>query len=230
VRAVLLGAGYGTRLGSLTTTVPKILVEIGGEPLLGRQLRYLAGQGVDEVALNVHHHAVKVQEYLTRVSPPLPVHLFPEEELLGTAGALLPMRALLTEPFVVLYGDVVTDMDLRDLHRSLRGMATLSYYVSAATEGKGLLELDDEGRVTSFVEKPDPPRARGAISAGMYAIHPDLLSRIPTRSDFGYDVWPTLLVNGTLFGYRTDAYVIDIGSLDALRRVEVDIQRGAFAW
>jgi NDP-sugar pyrophosphorylase family protein len=230
VKAVLLGAGFGTRLAPLTAATPKILVPIAGEPLLGHQLRYLARHGVTELALNVHHLGEQVREYLNAHEWPLQVRLFPEEELLGTAGALLPMRSFLTETFVLLYGDVVTDMDVGDLLRHLRGVATLSYYVSAETEGKGVLELEDTGRVAAFVEKPPSTDAAHAINAGVYALDPAILDLIPERGDFGHDVWPTVLRTGGLYGHRTDAYLADIGSIEMLRKVEHDVQRGTLEW
>jgi mannose-1-phosphate guanylyltransferase len=231
VKAVLLGAGYGTRLAPLTAIVPKILVPVAGEPLLARQLRYLAAQGVSETALNVHHLAPVVEEYLATMRPPLPVRLFSEEELLGTAGALLPMRSLLYDAsFVVLYGDVVTDMNLGELRRCLRGTATLSYYVSTETEGKGVLEVEEDGRIVGFVEKPAVNGSARPINAGVYALDPSILDLIPERGDFGYDVWPRLLRTGSLYGHRTTAYVADVGSLEALGRVENDVRRGALQW
>jgi NDP-sugar pyrophosphorylase family protein len=230
MKAVLLGAGYGTRLAPLTETCPKILVPVVGEPLLGHQIRYLARQGVSELAVNVHYLGQQVRDYLRTTSWPLQVRLFPEEELLGTAGALLPMRSFLTEPFVLLYGDVVTNMDLCDLLRDLRDVATLSYYVSVDTEYKGVLELDDTGRVVAFVEKPATTEAACAINAGVYALDPAILDLIPERGDFGVDVWPTLLRTGRLHGHHTDAYVADIGSIEMLRQVEDDVRRGALEW
>jgi NDP-sugar pyrophosphorylase family protein len=230
VKAVVLAAGRGTRLAPLTARVPKILVEVAGEPLLTRQLRYLAAQGVTEVAMNVHHLAEHVRDYLDTADLPVPVHVFEEADLLGTAGALLPMRPLLTEPFVLLYGDVVTDMDLGELHERLRGVATLSYYMSTETEGKGVLELDETGRVVAFVEKPSGALGEGAINAGVYALRPEIVGLIPPSGDFGYDVWPELLQQGELYGHRVDAYVADIGSLDALRQVEDDVREGILTW
>lgn len=230
MKAVLLGAGYGTRLAHLTTNCPKILVPVAGEPLLGHQLRYLARQGVSEVALNVHHLGQQVRDYLATSSWPVQVRLFPEEELLGTAGALLPMRSFLTEPFVLLYGDVVTNMDLGALLRHLRDVATLSYYLSVDTKDKGVLELDDTGRVVAFVEKPSETEAAHAINAGVYALDPAILDLIPERGDFGLDVWPTVLRTGRVHGHHTEAYVADIGSIEMLRKVEDDVQRGVLAW
>jgi NDP-sugar pyrophosphorylase family protein len=214
----------------LTRRIPKILVEIAGEPLLGRQLRYLAEHGVTDVAVNVHHLRDRVRAYLATNASPVRVHVFEEPDLLGTAGALLPMRSLLTEPFVLLYGDVVTDMDISALGRKLRGMATLSYYVSTITEGKGVLRLDDDQRVVAFVEKPASLGGVGAINAGIYSLDPQVLERIPERGDFGFDVWPGLLEEGLVYGHRVDGYVADVGSVDALRRVDADAREHVFAW
>lgn len=230
MKAVLLAAGHGTRLAPLTDHVPKILVEIAGEPLLARQLRYLAAQGMTDVAINLHHLAEQVRGFLAAADVPLSVHVFDEPELLGTAGALGPMRAFLDEPFVLLYGDVVTDLDLRELYRARRGTATLVYYVSTNIEGKGIIDLDAAGRVTGFVEKPESVSLPAPINAGIHVLEPAVLDLVPERGDFGYDVWPALVADGALFGYGTRSYVADIGSIEMLRQVEGDIRAGAVAW
>jgi NDP-sugar pyrophosphorylase family protein len=178
----------------------------------------------------VHHFEQQVRDYLATRSLPVQVCLFAEEELLGTAGALLPMRSFLTEPFVLLYGDVVTNMDLGALLRHLRDVATLSYYLSVDTKDKGVLELDNTGRVVAFVEKPSATEAAHAINAGAYALDPAILDLIPERGDFGHDVWPAVLPTGRLHGHRTDAYVTDIGSIEMLRKVEGDVHRGVLEW
>ena len=112
MRAVLLAAGLGTRLAASTGDRPKILVDVGGRPLLDRQLHYLAAAGVAEVVVNLHHQAELVRSYLASRRWPVVVRTSHEPELLGTAGALLPVRELLDARFVVLYGDVLTDVPL----------------------------------------------------------------------------------------------------------------------
>jgi mannose-1-phosphate guanylyltransferase len=234
MKAVLLAAGLGTRLAPLTDSTPKILASIGGRPLLEHQLAYLEQGGVTEVAVNVHHHAQEVIRFLESSKTALGVRVSHEPRLLGTAGALLPMRDFLTEPFLVLYGDVVTDADLADFmerHLSLGGVATLTYYRSTETEGKGLVSLDGDGRVTSFAEKPETSES-SCVSAGLYALSPEALAFVrPDRPDFGHDVWPAMLAEGaTVHGYELHGYLRDVGSAEALEAANRDLVAGAIAW
>jgi NDP-sugar pyrophosphorylase family protein len=231
MKAVLLGAGKGTRLAPLTDSIPKILAPLGNRPLLDHQLDYLAANGVSEVAVNVHHHADQLLAALERHTPPPATRASYEPELLGTAGALLPLRDFLTEPFLVVYGDVVTDADLGALmarHRELDGIATLAYYRSDDTAGKGLLELAPDGRVTAFVEKPSDART-GCVNAGLYALDPAILDLVgPAPSDFGHDVWPRALAAGhRLYGHELSAYLRDVGSPDALAAADAELVEGA---
>jgi NDP-sugar pyrophosphorylase family protein len=234
VKAVLLAAGLGTRLASLTVSVPKILVPVAGEPLLAHQLRYLAANGVTEAAINVHHLADQVESYLEGVNPPLDIRIYREALIRGTAGAIFPMRDFLTERFVLLYGDVVTDADLRRLQREARGTATLAYYVSSDVRDKGVIEVDRDEKVVRFVEKPPHGGAgdrAGCVNAGLYSLDPRIFDVVPEVGDFGYDVWPRLLDTGqAIYGHKLDGYLLDMGSPDAHRRLETDIREGAIRW
>src|SRR5688500_16793312 len=116
MNAMILAAGRGTRLGDLGRAIPKVLVEVGGEPLLARHLRYLEGQGVRRVVLNVHHLASQVRAWVHEYPGPLDVICVEEPELLGTAGSVRnALDHLLPGPFLVLYGDVLFDADLSGL-------------------------------------------------------------------------------------------------------------------
>jgi mannose-1-phosphate guanylyltransferase len=234
VKAVLLAAGLGTRLAPLTDSIPKILAPLGGRPLLEHQLAYLEQGGVTEVAINVHHHAEEVIRFLDSAETGLAVRVSHEPRLLGTAGALLPLRDFLTEPFLVLYGDVVTDLDLGDFmerHLRLAGVATLTYYRSTETAGKGLVSLGADGRVTSFAEKPETTDG-SCVSAGLYALSPEALAFVrPDRPDFGHDVWPAMLAEGAaVYGYELHGYIRDVGSAEALEAANRDLVTGAIAW
>lgn len=234
MRAVILAAGPGTRLAPITDVVPKILAPLGGRPLLGHQLAYLARQGVGEVAVNVHHHAEAVREFLDGVDLPVPVRVSVEPELLGTAGALDPLRDFISGPTVVLYGDVLTDADLETLvaaHTDYGAAATLTYYVSSSLGEKGFMELDDDQRVHAFVEKSDSPPKAGYVNAGLYVVSPVVLDYVRPGFDFGHDVWPEMLAAGEpLYGHPLDGYVRDIGSPDALERAAADLADGVLHW
>jgi mannose-1-phosphate guanylyltransferase len=218
LKAVLLAAGLGTRMRRAFGDVPKILAPFGGRTLLDHQLDYLAGQGVDEVAINLHHHAELVTSHLAGRR----VRVSVEDELLGTAGALVPLADFLDGPFVVLYGDVVTDLDLSELR--LQGLATLACYRSAELEGKGVLDVDDQLRVRSFVEKGER-RSEGLVNAGIHVLDPSILDYVPAApADFGHDVWPRAIAAGaTIVAAPVEAYFKDVGTPEALAEAERDL-------
>lgn len=236
MKAMLLAAGRGTRLAPLTDTTPKILAPFGERPLLVHQLEYLQRGGVSEIALNVHHHADQVLACLDALRPDVSVRVSHERELLGTAGALAPLRDFFTEPAIVLYGDVVTDASLAELmdeHCHHDPLATLAVYPARRSLGKGVVRLADEtGRIDAFVEKPADVAAETLINAGLYVIAPELLELLgPGASDFGHDVWPRVLAAGhTLRASVLDAYVRDIGSPSQLAAAADDLSAGALAW
>lgn len=236
VKALLLAAGRGTRLAPLTDSVPKILAPFGGRPLLAYQLEYLRRGGVSEIAVNVHHHADQVIACLQELDVGVPVTVSQERELLGTAGALLPLRAFFTEPTIILYGDVVTSASLADLiqeHLRHDPLATLAVYPSRQVTGKGIVRLDACGRIEAFEEKPDPAPAQALVNAGLYVISPDVLGLLgPGESDFGREVWPRALALGyPLRASMLDrAYLRDIGSPAALAAAAEDLVAGAISW
>jgi mannose-1-phosphate guanylyltransferase len=236
MKAMLLAAGRGTRLAPLTDSTPKILAPFGERPLLEHQLEYLQRSGVSEIALNVHHHADRVLACLDALRLQVPVRVSHERELLGTAGALLPLRDFFTEPVIVLYGDVVTNASLAELmdeHRRHNPLATLAVYPSKEIAGKGVVCLADEtGRIGAFVEKPESASAEALINAGLYVVAPGVLELLgPGESDFGRDVWPRALAAGrTLRASVLDAYVRDIGSWAALTAAADDLAAGAVQW
>jgi mannose-1-phosphate guanylyltransferase len=235
MKAMLLAAGRGTRLAPLTDSIPKILAPFGGRPLLEHQLEYLKRSGVTEIALNVHHHADQVLACIDALRLDVPVRISREPQLLGTAGALAPLRDFLTEPVVVLYGDVVTNASLTGLmdeHRRHDPLATLAVYPSSEIEGKGVCVVGADGRVVAFAEKPESASANALVNAGLYVVAPRLLDLLaPGESDFGRDVWPRALAAGeTLRASILDAYVRDIGSPPALAAAAEDLAGGAVRW
>jgi mannose-1-phosphate guanylyltransferase len=234
VKAIVLGAGLGTRLGPLTRTTPKILAPIAGRPLLDLQLDYLAANGVDAVGLNVHHHAEQIVAHARERTAGPPVRISHEPELLGTAGALVGFANMLTEPFVVLYGDVLTDLDLRALmddHRASGAFATLAVHELPDVSEKGAVELADGDRISSFLEKTGGRRP-GWVNAGIYVVDPAVLGRLPAPpADFGTDVWPAALDEGLrLQAYRVPGYVRDVGNPEQLASATRDVEAGALPW
>jgi NDP-sugar pyrophosphorylase family protein len=221
---MVLGAGRGTRLGALGRRVPKILVDVGGEPLLARQLAYLGRQGVDRAVVNAHHLAAQVRAFARAHRPPPALEVVVEDELLGTAGGVRNALPLLgDEPFLVLYGDVLVDEPLAPLlarHRASGAAATLACYRADRTTDKGVIDLAAGDRVAGFREKPPPGSdGPGWVNAGIYVVEPSLVGALlpGVPLDFGADVLPDALARGeAIVAHRLARPVLDVGTPEAL--------------
>lgn len=222
MEVMLLAAGRGTRLRKLGLGVPKILVDVGGEPLLAHQLRYLEREGATRVVINAHHLAEQVVAVASSYEGPLELLTLVEPRLLGTAGAVRnALHLFRRSPFVVLYGDVLIDASLPDIvdaHLESGGLATLTAYESNRLEGKGVIEVDDAKRVTGFVEKGSSSGS-GLVNAGLYIVDHDLIADLSpgVEMDFGLDVLPAAIADGKpIFAYTLRSPVIDVGTPEAL--------------
>lgn len=220
---MILAAGRGTRLGKLGRNVPKVLVDIGGRPLLDRHLAYLALLGVRRVVINAYHLSEQVESFVESYAGDLEVVCVREDRLLGTAGGVRNALELLAPgPFVVLYGDVVVrqPLDLMlEFHRTNGGCATVAVHRAESAEGKGIVGVQHTGRVTSFLEKE--PRADGPalVNSGIYVLESDLVASVPPGvfCDFGIDVFPGALAQGLpIYAYELTTPVIDIGTENGL--------------
>jgi NDP-sugar pyrophosphorylase family protein len=207
---MLLAAGAGTRLRPLTNDRPKPMIEIGGRPLIEHTVRQLAACDVEEMVMNLHHcpdvvraHFGDGRAFGVRISYSY------EPTLLGTAGSLVPAADRFRgEPFFLIYGDNLTTCDFRRLtaaHDAAGGAATIALFWKDDVTPHSAVQLEADGRITRFVEKPRREEAPSHfISAGMNVLDPIVLDHIPRNrpSDFGFDVFPALLAAGLrLQGY-----------------------------
>lgn len=236
MKAVIIAGGKGTRLG--LTDVPKPLAPIGDRTLLEHQLELLRRHGLKEVFLLSGHLAHVIYDRvrdgsayglrLTHVVEPRP---------LGTAGSVGLLRHLLRERFLVLYGDVLLDMDLERLlafDRRQDSRATLVVHPNNHPDDSDLVEADEDGVLAAFHPKP-----RGAggyyhnlVNAGVYILSPEIFADIPCGAslDFGRDILPAQLRNGQrLRGYRTAEYLRDMGTPQRWRLVTDDFLSGRVA-
>jgi mannose-1-phosphate guanylyltransferase len=222
MKAFLLAAGVGSRLRPLTDTVPKCMVTIGGQPMLEIWLTALDRAGVDEVLVNLHYLPEVVTGYLSaRTGPPV-VRTALEPELLGSAGTLRAHRDWVAgeDMFLACYADNLTDFDLRaliDAHRAHGGPATLAAFHSPNPSAGGVLELDGDGMMTAFTEKP-AEQVSDLVNAGMYVLDPALLDEIggPPPRDIGYHLLPGLV--GRARVVPVEGFFRDIGTTDAYRQ------------
>jgi len=210
MKALVLAAGLGNRLRPLTDHTPKPMMNVGGMPILERNIRLLASHGISEIVINVHHLHEKISDHFGTGEPwGVNITYSHEPELLGTAGAAKNVQEYLTETFVVIYGDNLTNCNLTNLiafHRAKGGTGTIALFHKEDPTSNGIAEFDSDDRIKRFLEKPDQHEVFSQwISAGVLVLEPEILSSVPTDypSDFGRDTIPLALANGLEFyGYR----------------------------
>lgn len=199
-RALVLAAGLGTRLRSISGGLPKPLAPFGGDPILAHNLRWLAKAGVGEVWINLHYAADQVREAIGDGSAfGLAIHYVYEPELLGTAGALANIPEAFDRRMMVVYGDNVVRFDLAAFEREHAGAGaevSIALFDQAKHPHTGIaggrVELQPTGQVSRFVEGA---ATDGLVNAGVYVVEPSILDLIPTGRlvDFGRDVFPAML-------------------------------------
>ncbi len=224
MRAFLLAGGRGERLQPLTRTIPKCLVPIDGVPLLEIWLELCGMAGITDVLLNVSHHADRVREHLAGRNGPPRVTLVVESEPTGTAGTVSANRGFVQgeESFWILYADNLTTLSLNDMlatHRRHREPLTIGLFHAPVPTAAGIVEIDGDGRIVSFEEKPAHPRGDLA-NAGIYLARPELVRELPDAAagvlDFGFHVLPRFV--DRMFGHVIEQFFIDIGTPAALAR------------
>jgi NDP-sugar pyrophosphorylase family protein len=213
MKGVVLCAGYGTRMGELTRELPKPMLAVGGVPILEHILRNLARHGIWQIAINLHFGGEILRDHF-KSGARLGVRLayFVEPELLGTAGAVRNMRRFLggDEPFVVHYGDVLTDHDMAKMatvHRQHGGQATI--LVHERLRSNSAVDVDSAGAVVAFHERPKAPLPppgpgfRRRVFSGVCICEPGVIDAIPAAvpSDLPRDVFPALARAGALFAH-----------------------------
>jgi mannose-1-phosphate guanylyltransferase len=224
MKAFLLAAGVGSRLRPITDEIPKCMVAIDGRPLLDIWLDAFDRAGVDQVLINLHHLPDVVCRHLDARTGTPAVRTFLEPDLLGSAGTLAANRAWVDDEdmFLACYADNLTDFDLRSLvraHQEHDSIATLTVFHSERPSAGGVVELDADGTVRGFQEKPSRP-VSDLVNAGMYVFRPDVLDEIggaPPR-DIGYHLLPRLV--GRARAVLVTGYFRDIGTVDAYQRAQ----------
>jgi mannose-1-phosphate guanylyltransferase len=221
MKAFLLAGGLGTRLRPLTDSTPKCLLPIRGTPMLQIWFDLCRRHGIDEVLINVHSHGDAVRKFIEKNEDGLRVRLFEETALLGSAGTVLANRDWVgkEDSFWVFYADVLTTTNLNQMlvfHNSRGQIATIGVYEVQDPSRCGIVQVDDNGVVCDFVEKPQAPRSNLAFS-GLMLASPALLDLIPDTSpvDLGFHVLPQIV--GRMAAYRIPDFLIDIGTLETYR-------------
>jgi mannose-1-phosphate guanylyltransferase len=229
MKAMVLAAGLGTRLRPLTYEITKPMVPVLDRPVMEHILDLIDRHSFDGVIANLHYFPETIREYFgQRIS-----YRF-EEQLLGTAGGVRACAEFFgDEPFLVISGDALTDIDLSAFaagHLEAGGIATLAVKQVADTREYGVVLHDRDGRITGFQEKPAPEEALSDLgNCGIYMFDPSIFDYFPDRPfvDWAKDVFPALLENDVPFHiHEVREYWNDVGSLGELRQGTFDALNG----
>ena len=232
MQALILAGGEGTRLRPLTSTVPKPVVPLVDRPFIRFMLDWLRSHGVDDVVMSCGHLASGVRNVLgDGTAFGIQLRYVEEPRPMGTGGALKYAEPLLDERFLMLNGDVLTDIDLTAQlaqHDRTRARATLALTPVEDPSNYGLVRTAGGGEVTEFVEKPAPDQIdTHNISAGAYVLERSVLELLePDQpASIERDVFPRLVGDG-LYGCVSDGYWLDIGTPERYLQGTFDILEG----
>jgi mannose-1-phosphate guanylyltransferase len=235
VKAVVLVGGEGTRLRPLTYATPKQMLPIVGTPMLERVVAHLATHGVSEVILSLGYLPDRfVEAYPSFLIAGVPVAYAVEPEPLDTAGAIrfAAQHGGVTSTFIVVNGDVLTDLDVTALiafHRDRGAAATIALHPVPDPSRFGVVPTDEAGRVLAFVEKPPRDEApTNEINAGTYVLEPGVLELIAPDERVSVErvTFPALAQAGMLYALADSGYWLDTGTPEAYLRAHADIISG----
>jgi len=198
MKAVILAGGFGKRLRPLTDDRPKPLVEVDGVPILFLQLEWLKKSGLDEIILCIGYRKEIIMNRIGDGSSfGIKVKYAIEEEPLGTGGALKNAESFLRDEasFLVLNGDIITNIDPTPLHQKIASGAWSSISVVPLRSPFGIVDVENE-RVKGFVEKP--VLLEYAINAGIYCFSNEIFNRLPQKGSIETETFPALAEEGKL--------------------------------
>jgi NDP-sugar pyrophosphorylase family protein len=235
MKALIMAAGYGTRLEPLTLAVPKPMVPIVNLPTMQHNIELLKRYGFRKVIANIHYYPEQIENYFGD-GHDFGVHLSYsyEKELLGTAGGVKRMADLIEieDTFLILSSDALTDINLKRIvsyHKKKNALITVALAKVREVSQFGVVIQDKDGKIIGFQEKPKPEEAQSdMVNAGIYVIEPEILKMIPDGFyDFGKELFPKLVEEkAPLYGYPMVEYWNDVGGLDKYIRSSYDAMKG----
>ncbi len=227
VKALILAGGFGKRLRPLTIDRPKPLVEVAGRPIIEWQILWLRSHGVREFIVAAGYKWEKLVEHLgsgKRLG--VSIAYVVEDEPLGTGGAIKNAEHLLKgeDVFIVLNGDIITDLDVNRLLERIRAesSAVAAIALVPLRSPYGVVEVDEEDRIVRFIEKP---MLEYWINAGVYAMKPAIFSYLPDKGDIERQGFPQLAEEKKLLGVKfRDVYWRSIDTVKDLEEAARQIQ------
>jgi mannose-1-phosphate guanylyltransferase / phosphomannomutase len=230
VKGVVMAGGEGTRLRPLTSNQPKPMVPVVGKPCMEHIIELLRRHGFEDVVVTLAFMPQAIRGYFgTGEAHGVRIRYSVEETPAGTAGSVKLAEEALDEPFVVISGDALCDIDVGELvrfHQEREALVTIALKSVENPLEFGIVVTDEDGRIERFLEKPSWAQVfTDTINTGIYVVQPEVLRHIPTDRpyDFAKELFPLLLEKGhPLYGYVAEGYWQDIGNLEQFRKANFD--------
>ncbi|MEL6938092.1 MAG: mannose-1-phosphate guanyltransferase [Cyanobacteria bacterium J06598_1] len=235
MRAVIMAGGSGTRLRPLTCDLPKPMVPVLNRPIAEHTLNLLKRHSITEIIATLFYLPDVMRDYFQdgRDFGVQMTYAVEEDQPLGTAGCVKNVSELLSETFVVISGDSITDFDLSaaiEFHQRKGAQATLVLTRVPNPLEFGVVITDRQGRIVRFLEKPSTSEVfSDTVNTGIYILEPSVLDYLPPdcEQDFSKDLFPLLLAKqAPMYGYVAEGYWCDVGHLNAYREAQYDALQG----
>lgn len=235
---VIIAGGQGTRIASVNSEIPKAMIPVCGKPIIEYEVELCKRYGFTNYLFIIGHMGDQISSYFGDGSKwNVNIEYYQETQPLGTAGAMGYLKDKLTEDFFVLYGDTVVDFDMKAMlayHQSKKADATLFLHPNDHPYDSDIVDLDLEGRVRKFFNKPheDGFVSRNIVNAALFIFSPKILTKIGVgvKSHIEKNVLPSCLEAGmNLYGYISFEYIKDMGTPERYYAVCDDVKKGKVA-
>jgi len=234
MKAVIMAGGFGTRLRPVTNRVPKPMGPVVNIPMMEHIINSLKDIGITEIVSVLYFQPDVIINYFGDGSKfGIKMEYLTTKDNYGTAGSVRMAKKFLNERFMVLSGDVLTDIDIEKAikwHEDKKAKSTIILTRVENPLAFGIVITDEEGKITRFLEKPSWGQVfSDTINTGMYIFEPEVLDFIPERTDFDFskDLFPTLMKEGQdIHGHVAKGYWLDIGDIKAYRVANMDVIKG----
>lgn len=233
IKAIIMAGGMGSRLMPLTQKLPKPLMPVLARPVINYTIELLRAYGIFDMGITLMHMPSMIMDSINKDFSGV-INYFIEEKPLGTAGSVASVGDWLdNNPFLVISGDALTNIDLRQFYIAhIESNADITMAVTETDNPSlyGVVQTDKQGYVKNFYEKPKENIVDGnLINCGIYIINPAVLKQIPRNEpcDFARDLFPLIMRKGhQIFTYKINRYWCDIGCIPEYYKANMDMLKG----
>lgn len=225
--AVILAGGFGTRLQTVVSDIPKPMAEVNNKPFLEYVLNYLLKFNIKNIVLSVGYKHNVIIDYFGNNFKGININYAIESEPLGTGGAIkFAANKIHSKDFFLLNGDTLFDVNLNELskfHKNLNSDISLSLKPMKGIDRYGVVEFDNNFKINNFKEKKY--QKSGYINGGVYAINKNVLEKTDKKKfSFEKDIMEKYLSKINIFAYISDTYFIDIGIPEDYKKANYDLK------